>query len=317
MESLTEAASIAVRDCLGIKPGESVLVITDADKRKIGYAFWEAARDLGAEAMMTEIIPRKTHGEEPPRGVAEFLKHVDVFIAPTSKSLSHTKARRLACEAGARGATLPGITISMMRRTLSADYERIAKDATKAAQYLTRRATARLTTSAGTNLIMSLVGMTGIADTGQFRQPGQFGNLPSGEAFIAPVENSAYGTIVIDGSMASIGMLSEPIRLTVREGYVTKISGGKEAQELRKLIQPFGRLARNIAELGIGTNYKAKITGNILEDEKVAGTVHIAIGDNASIGGTVSVPSHMDGLILNPTLEIDDQRIMEKGKILI
>ena len=317
MESLREAANIALRDCLGIKSGESILVITDIDKRKIGYAFWESARNLGAEAMMTEIIPRRTHGEEPPKAVAEFLKHVDVFIAPTSKSLSHTQARRQACEAGARGATLPGITISMMRRTLAADYDRIAGDAMKAATYLTKRATAKVTTPAGTNLIMSLVGMSGIADTGQFLKPGQFGNLPSGEAFIAPVENSAHGTIVIDGSMAGIGMLSEPIRLTVRNGYATKISGGKEARQLRKLIQPFGRLGRNIAELGIGTNYKAKITGNILEDEKVAGTVHIALGDNASIGGTVSVPSHLDGLLLNPTLEIDDQTIMEHGKLLI
>ncbi|UCE17754.1 MAG: aminopeptidase [Gemmatimonadota bacterium] len=317
MNSLREAAHIAVRDCLGVKPGESVLVITDIEKRKIGYALWEAARDLGAEAMMTEILPRRTHGEEPPKALAEFMKHVDVFIGPTSKSLSHTRARQRACEAGARGATLPNITLSIMRRALQADYTRIAEASLRVAEYLTRGATAKLTTREGTNLIMSLVGMKGMADTGQFHKPGEFGNLPSGEAYIAPVENSAHGTIVIDGSMAGIGLLSAPIRLTVRNGYATKISGGREAQQLSKLTRSFGRPGRNIAELGLGTNYKAKITGNILEDEKVAGTVHIALGDNASIGGTVSVPSHMDGLLLNPTLEIDDQTIMRDGKLLI
>ena len=317
MESLKEAATIAVRDCLAVKAGESVLVITDWEKRKIGYAFWEAARDQGAEAMMTEIIPRKTHGEEPPKALAEFMKHVDVFIAPSSKSITHTRARRHACEEGARGATLPNITESMMKRALRADYGRIAAASVKAAEFLTQGATARLTTPAGTNLITSLVGMRGLADTGLFHRPGQFGNLPSGEAYVAPVENSAHGTIVIDGSMAGIGMISDPIRLTVRNGYATKISGGKEAEQLRKLIQPFGRSGRNIAELGLGTNYKAKLTGNILEDEKVAGTVHIALGDNASIGGTVSVPSHLDGLLLHPTLEIDGQMVMKDGKLLI
>ena len=123
MKSLREAARIAVRDCLAVRAGESVLVITDTEKRKIGYAFWEAARDQGAEAMLTEIIPRKTHGQEPPRSVAEFMKHVNVFIAPMSRSISHTRARRIACELGARGATLPGITESMMRRALHADYK--------------------------------------------------------------------------------------------------------------------------------------------------------------------------------------------------
>ncbi|MFQ6094141.1 MAG: aminopeptidase [bacterium] len=317
MSELQDAAMRAIRDCLAVKKGETVLVITDVEKRSIGYALWEAAKEVGAEAMLTEIVPRRTHGEEPPPALAEFMKQVDVIIAPTSKSITHTKARRIACEAGARVATLPNITVSMMRRAVRADYDRIAEASIKAADFLTRGATARLTTPAGTNIIMSLVGARGMADTGQFRKPGQFGNLPSGEAYIAPVENSAHGVIVVDGSMAGIGMLSGPIRLTVRSGYVTKISGGRGAQELRKLIQPFGRLGRNIAELGLGTNYKAKLTGNILEDEKVAGTAHIALGDNASIGGTVSVPSHLDGLLLQPTLEIDGQKIMEDGKLLI
>lgn len=317
MSELQDAAMRAIRDCLAVKKGETVLVITDVEKRSIGYALWEAAKEVGAEAVLTEIVPRRTHGEEPPPALAEFMKQVDVIIAPTSKSITHTKARRIACEAGARVATLPNITVSMMRRAVRADYDRIAEASIKAADFLTRGATARLTTPAGTNIIMSLVGARGMADTGQFRKPGQFGNLPSGEAYIAPVENSAHGVIVVDGSMAGIGMLSGPIRLTVRSGYVTKISGGRGAQELRKLIQPFGRLGRNIAELGLGTNYKAKLTGNILEDEKVAGTAHIALGDNASIGGTVSVPSHLDGLLLQPTLEIDGQKIMEDGKLLI
>jgi leucyl aminopeptidase (aminopeptidase T) len=317
MKSLREAAAIAVQNCLAVKPGETVLVITDSLTRKIGRVLWEAAKNERAEAILTEIIPRKTHGEEPPLALAECMKKVDVFLAPTAKSLSHTRARHIACELGARGATLPGITESIMRRALRADYSRIAAAALKAAEVLTQGATARLTTPAGTHLIMSLVGARALADTGLFHKRGQFGNLPSGEAFIAPVENSAHGTVVIDGSLAGIGILSEPIRLTVRSGYVISISGGRDAEQLRALIRPFGRLGRNIAELGLGTNYRARLTGNILEDEKVAGTVHIALGDNASMGGTVRVPSHLDGLLLKPTLEIDDRLIMKDGKLLL
>jgi len=82
-------------------------------------------------------------------------------------------------------------------------------------------------------------------------------------------------------------------------------------------VDKHGQAGRNIAELGIGTNDQAKITGLILEDEKVMGTVHIALGDNMSMGGTVSVQSHLDGLIKKPTVYLDGRVIMEKGNLLI
>jgi len=315
MNQLQKAARVAVARCMSVKSGETVLVITDQPRRKIGYALWEEAKRSGAEAILTEIIPRKIHSEEPPRPVAELMKNADVVLAPTTKSLTHTDARREACSQGTRIATLPGITEEIMTRTLDADYQKIAARSRKIALMLTKAHQVRLTTPGGTDIAMSVEGRKGYADTGLYHQKGDFGNLPAGEAFLAPIEGSSQGTIWVDGAIADLGVLKEGIRLVVKDGFVTEILGRTEAEKLKTLLSPLGKLAYNIAELGIGTNDKAIVTGNVLEDEKAIGTVHIALGDNASMGGKVSAPIHIDGILLRPTLKVDGETIMADGKL--
>lgn len=315
MDKLFKAAQVAINNCLAVKKGESVLVITDEPERKIGYAFWEAGKDAASEAMLLEILPRSSNGEEPPEAVAKFMKDFDVLIIPTSKSMSHTKARREACEAGARCVTLPGILEDTMQRTLNADYHEIAQRSIKLAEIVSQGKTAKVTTPAGTNVTISLEGRQCHSDTGLVHNPGDFSNLPAGEAYIAPVEGTANGIIVVDGAM--VGKVKKPIKIVVKEGFATQIIGDKSAEELEKILEPFGQPGRNVAELGIGTNHKAQIVGSVLEDEKVMGTVHMALGDNKSMGGNVSVPSHLDGILLKPTLWIDDKKIMEDGELKI
>jgi aminopeptidase len=315
MDKLFKAAQVAMSNCMALKKGESVLVITDEPERKVGYALWEAARELASEAMLLEILPRSSNGEEPPEMVAKFMKDFDVLMIPTSKSMSHTKARRDACEAGVRCATLPGILEDTMERTLNADYNEIAKRSIKLADMVNGGRTAKVTTPAGTDITMSIEGRECHADIGLVHQPGDFSNLPAGEAYIAPLEGTANGVIVVDGSM--VGKVKKPIRIVVRDGYATQITGGSSAEELERILEPFGQPGRNVAELGIGTNHKAKIVGSVLEDEKVMGTVHMALGDNQSMGGKVSVPSHLDGILLKPSLWIDDKKIMEDGQLKI
>ncbi len=315
MDKLFKAAQVAINNCLAVKKGESVLVITDEPERKIGYAFWEAGKDAASEAMLLEILPRSSNGEEPPEAVAKFMKDFDVLIIPTSKSMSHTKARREACEAGARCATLPGILEDTMQRTLNADYHEIAQRSIKLAEIVSQGKTAKVTTPAGTDITMDIKERECHADTGLVHNPGDFSNLPAGEAYIAPVEGTANGVIVVDGAM--VGKVKKPIKIVVKEGFATQIIGDKSAEELEKILEPFGQPGRNVAELGIGTNHKAQIVGSVLEDEKVMGTVHMALGDNKSMGGNVSVPSHLDGILLKPTLWIDDKKIMEDGELKI
>lgn len=318
MDELKSAAKIAVIDCMAVREGESVLVITDEPSRKIGYALWEAARDAGAEAAIIEIIPRKSNGEEPPAYVAELMKLVDAILIPTSKSLSHTESRRNACKAGVRIATLPGITEDMMVRTLNADYDAIAKRSDALAAIISKASNVRVTSEKGTDINLAVEGREGQSDTGRNHEPGDFSNLPAGEAYVAPLEGKSEGVVVFDGSMAGVGILrDEVIRVKVEEGFATEITGGKGAERLLSIMEPHGKLAFNLAELGIGTHDKARITGHVLEDEKVIGTIHIAFGDNKSMGGTVRVASHLDGVVMSPTVSVDGELIMKDGKLLI
>lgn len=314
---LLSASLIAIRDCMGARPGESVLIVTDEPLRSIAYALHAAAKDLGHEVMMVEILPRQSNGAEPPPQIAELMTKVDVVLCPTSKSLTHTDARRAATAAGARVGTLPGVTEDIMVRCMNADYHRIAERTHRLCARLERTSVVRVEAPGGTNVVLPIAGRKAHASSGLFRERGQWGNLPTGEAYLAPLEGQSHGLVVIDGSMAGVGVTAEPIRIVVDGGYATEITGGREAERLIRLLEPHGRAARNVAEFGIGTNDRARLTGVILEDEKVMGTIHIAFGDNASMGGSVRLPSHLDGLVKSPTVWFDDEKIMDAGRLLI
>jgi leucyl aminopeptidase (aminopeptidase T) len=272
---------------------------------------------MNTEAMLVEIIPRQRNGEEPPAPIAALMAASSVVLCPASKSITHTAARREACSHGVRLATLPGITTDMMIRCLNADYEAIAKRSKKLAMVLESGNEIHVTSPVGTDIRMLRGDRRAIPNTGLYHNAGEGGNLPAGETYFAPVEGSSQGIVVFEGAVAGIGKIKKPIRLVVKDGIAVEITGGDEAQKLNDLLNPLGEAGRNIAELGIGTNDQAKITGVILEDEKVMGTVHIALGDNISMGGKVAVPSHLDGLILQPTVYVDGRMIMDAGRLLV
>lgn len=315
--NLGKSADIAIRQCMAVKPGETVLVVTDLPTRSVGQALWEKAVEAGAEALYMEMVPRKNDGAEPPAAIAAAMLQADVVLGATSRSFSHTQARKAASKKGVRMATLPGITEDIMQRTLNADYERIATVSTLFAGLLSKGSHVHISTPAGTDLTLSIAGRDGHPDTGINHEAGDFSNLPAGEAYVAPVEGTTEGVFVIDGAMAGIGVLETPIKLTVEKGYVSKIEGGQEGQQLEATLDEYGKEARNIAELGIGTNDQAILSGRVLEDEKVMGTVHIALGNNVGFGGTCQIPLHLDGILLNPTLTIDGQVVIKDGKHVI
>lgn len=318
MNKLQRAAKIAVQQCMAVKPDETVLIITDPKCSKIGKALFEVTRDIVKEVFLVEMKEREVNGQEPPEQIAEFMKYVDVVICPTTKSLTHTDARRAACQTGTRVGTLPGITEDMMIRTMQADYHRIADLTYKVSNILTRGEFAHLSTSLGTDITIPIRGIHAISSTGLISEKGAYGNLPSGESYLMPEESKSQGIFIVDGSMAGIGLIKDkPITIKVENGLAVDISGGKEARLLQDMVKKLGKDARNLAELGVGTNYMAQITGDILEDEKVAGTVHLALGNNKSMGGTVGVSFHVDGIITQPTLRIDRDILLENGQLLI
>jgi leucyl aminopeptidase (aminopeptidase T) len=246
------------------------------------------------------------------------MKMFDVVFCPTAKSLTHTNARRAASANGVRIATFPGITKEVMIRGMNADYKSISKRSIKLKEILETGSKIKVTAPAGTDISFSIEGRTSYASKGLFHAKGESGNLPTGETFLAPVEGTSNGVFVTDGSFAGLGLIKNTnIRIEVENGYATKITGGTLAKKLIKMLDEVGRDARNIAEFGIGTNDSAKLSGVLLEDEKVMGTVHIALGNNVSIGGNVNVPLHLDGVIKKPTIWMDDKLIMKDGKFLV
>ncbi len=246
------------------------------------------------------------------------MKLVDVVIAPLSQSITHTEARRNACKVNTRVGTMPGITEDIMVRTMSADYNRISKLTVKISEILSKAKLAHLTTALGTDLTIPIENITAISSTGLVKEPGKFGNLPSGESYLMPEEGKAEGLYYIDGSLAGIGLIEEePIKITVENGMAVKIEGGKEAKQFAAMVDRVGEKACNLAELGIGTNYMAQINGTVLEDEKVLGTIHLALGNNVSMGGSVNIGFHVDGIITKPTLKIDDFVLLDNGKMRI
>jgi leucyl aminopeptidase (aminopeptidase T) len=313
-EDLDRAVRAVVRDCLGVAEGEDVLVICNPATRELGDRMRAEAESAGADSVLTVMAERASHAAEPPDSIAAAMAAADVVLAPTVQSLSHTAARKAATESGARIATLPGVTAEMLARVMSADMEGLRRKGRAVADALDRGSEVRISCPNGSDLRLGLEGRSAIPDAGELTAPGAFGNLPCGEGFIAPLEETGEGTLVVDGSIANLGLVGEPVTLTVVDGHLFEASGDVGAK-LVELLTVHGPDGTNVAELGIGTNEKAILTGEVLEDEKILGTAHVAFGASAAIGGTVQVPVHLDCVVTRPTVEVDGTAIVRDGEL--
>lgn len=312
------ASKKAILEYLAVQKNERILVLADNTKREIGLNLYSVAQELGFEAFYLEMKEAKFNGQEPDKAVADLMAQFDVVICPTRRSLTHTDARRNACANGARVATLPGITKEIFVRCLAAESEIIEELSNKLVEKFKGVSFVRVVTKLGTDITMDIRNRRVIPSTGIIREKGSGGNLPSGEVYLAPVEGSSNGTIVFDGSVAGIGILESPMKLTVKDGYIIDIdtTDNPQAKQLLDTLNEVGKDAFAIAELGIGTNHKAIISGLILEDEKALKTCHIAMGNNKGMGGSIDIPLHIDGIIKNPDIYFDNELIMQNGDFL-
>lgn len=307
---------VIYQQCFAVQPGERVLIVFDRQKRLEAELLRKAAQQIGLNIRTVEVIGITENAQEPPPDIQQELLRCDVALLVTHFSLSHTMARKRACEAGVRIASLPGITKDMLSRTMTADYKSIATISQQLAILLTEGQWVTITAPGGTNLTLSIKGRAGIADDGELSKPGAFGNLPAGEAFLAPVETSVNGRLVIDASLADI-VLDEPVVVEIKNGRIVALNGGQAAQDFRAALDLAGPNAFVVAELGIGAHPLADPRGDVLEAEKALGTCHIAFGNNLGFGGLNDAPFHSDGVVLQPTLVIDDRTILNQGKITI
>ncbi len=307
---LREAAQTALTQCLDLGSEETCLIVTDDKRERIGETLYAEASEITDDPVIVRYPPGPQHGAEPPESVASALETADVFLAPTTKSISHTRARGDACEAGARGATLPGITESVFVTGLDADYDAIADHSEALHEQVEAADEIQVTSPQGTDITVEIGDREWLLDTGIVHDDGGFSNLPAGEIFVSP--ESASGTYVVDGTMRPHGLLDEGQQLTfeVEDGYVTEISDDEIRAQIETAAEEAGQAAYNLAELGIGTNVGVDdLVGSVLLDEKAAGTVHLAIGDNAAIGGETDAPLHLDGILREPTVYADGEEI--------
>ncbi len=301
---LATAARTAVVDCMGLRPAESCLVVTDDGCEPVGEALHAVATETTEDAAVVRYPPGDQHGEEPPAPVAAAMTGADVVLAPTTRSLSHTRARTAANDAGARVATLPGITETVFETGLDADYETIAATCRRLHDALADADEVRVTDDRGTDIVVEPGDREWREDTGVVHEAGGMTNLPAGETFVSP--ETANGRYVVDGTMMPHGRLEDPIEFVVEDGTVTDISDPAVREAVEDAAAEVGDAARNLAELGVGANPAVTdLVGSVLLDEKAAGTVHLAIGDDAGIGGDVEAPIHLDGILTDPTVTVD------------
>jgi len=304
-----DGAKTVVKHCLNIKPYQKVLIVTDRKLLNIGHALYDACREINFDTVLIVMEPTGRDGTEPPATVTQAMKASDIVIAPTYYSLTHTKARIEAGKAGVKVVTMPDISeFSFTKGGLTANYWKVKRLTENMFSAVRHAHNIEVKSENGTDVKFSVVDREWKKDTGIIHKQSEIGNLPGGEVFIAPIENSINGTIVFD----SFKLSDNGLKLIVKDGKVVKTVGN--AEKLMKIFEEFGEKAKQIAEFGIGTNYKAKIIGNTLEDEKVLGSVHFALGSNSSFGGKNKLQFHKDGVISKPTVMIDNKLIIENGK---
>ncbi len=311
-----------VHTCMGLQRGEKVLVVVDeplGGGRDLLLA--EAAKTDPAELWSYTFPNASRPLDAYPSALLNLMTQVDAIILllasmnPAKELPSWNEGKAAIVKGTARAGIGAFIDQSILDLEMSADYEQIAAFSSSLAGRLRGSSSARVTTALGTDLRLSLADREWRIDSGILRGRGVFGNLPSGEIYIAPVEDSAEGVLVIDKCLPGM-LLSEPARVVFEKGRVTQVDGGAGAEFLRNAFAQHGDAARVIAELGIGTNPKARLQGNIITDEKVLGTVHVAVGRNDFLGGKNVATTHIDGVVGKPTLEIDGKIVIENGEYL-
>jgi len=328
---------------MGLRGEEKLLVVTDSPtieewRTKSSEKLTDAVRRSVLAKMVSEIAAEKfpessveffaypsvgKHGTYPGIEVEKRMKVANVVVAITTYSLTHTDAREHATRAGARLASMPMFLPEMFYPggPMAADYKKIANETKKIADLITQANEANVKSRAGTDFTFSLKGRNGMSDAGIFTEKGAWGNLPSGEAYCAPMEGTGNGKVVVQKGWYPD--LKENMIITFKNGKVIEIDGGEEVGNRFRELVSFGKeeepylSRRNLAELGVGTNPNAKRPDNVLEAEKIRGTVHVAIGDNSHMGGAVKTDIHEDFIIPLATLTLDNKLVMRNGKLII
>lgn len=304
-----------------VQPDDSVLVVTDDVLLPIGQLIAAAARERGAEVVLTVISKRDADGQEPPVAVATAMKTATVIFCPVQISITHTRAMRDALDSGTRALAMTQFDMDLLTRPalLDTDFAAQRDLCRRLGDVLADGSHISLTSAGGTDLSFSVEGR-GCNVLNNIPDAGEIAPVPTIEVNVVPVHCSANGRIVADASVPylGIGVLDEPVICDVEDGYITRITGGQQAKILKRKLRSFNNEeCFNIAEMGIGLNPAAELTGVMLEDEGVMGTVHIGIGTSLMLGGEILAPMHYDLLMFAPVITVDGVVIQRDKEILL
>ncbi|MBN1616925.1 MAG: aminopeptidase [Spirochaetales bacterium] len=364
VHTIEHSASVTVNQVLALKKGEQFLILTnpDGDQFEISMALYRAAQDAGAEVTLI-IQEEKTQLDFANQAaLAAFGAHPDVcasisankmgkdrqaianpWIGKDGKKIDHIFHYLMDEQKTLRAIWTPGITVDMFRRTAGIDYELLQRRSDAIIKAMAGAESIHVSAPGGTNITVPITGRTAMSDDGKFTTPGAGGNIPAGEVFISPLPGQSEGVIVFDGSISLNDgdmIVENPVRVVYSGGYITDISGGKEAELLKASIaagekkarefeaegklakgegEEYARNAKGLGELGIGLNPRAEIRGNMLEDEKAFHTCHFAIGSNYDNDAPAMI--HLDCLVKNPTITVNfpdgASVVIEKEGILV
>jgi leucyl aminopeptidase (aminopeptidase T) len=308
--------------CCALQPGERVVIVTDYAMGRIAELLAAGCAAMGADPVVVFMSPREVDGAEPPASVAAAMAEAHLVLTPVSRSISHAAATRAALGRGARVLALSHFQEEMFYEGgIRADFPAVRPTCDRVADLLSEAGQAHLTSAGGTDVRMDLRGRRGNSHSCIVHEPGVFSAFPNIEANISPVEETAEGVIVIDGSIPNfrLGLLREPVRFVVKRGMIVGVAGGEQAKRLEGLLRERGNLAvYNIAQLAVGLNPECRqLTGQMTNDHGVLGTVHIGIGTSENLGGSTRAGLHFDGILRRPTLWLDGKTVLEDGRLLV
>ena len=303
-----------------VRAGEKVLVVTDPEMQRYADPVVSAAQDVGASVTLAVMPVNRADGNEPPDPVVAAMLEADVIFSPVSISITHTRAMRAALDVGARAILMTAYSDDVMTSPalIETDFEAQADVCHRIGNAFTGGSGVRLTSPRGTDLTFSIEGRTANVLT-NIPEPGQLAPVPDIEVNVVPVTGTAEGRFIADASVPylGIGVLSESILCIVEGGSIVDMTGGAQAERLRVHLESFDDPACfNVAELGVGLNPNARLTGEMLEDEGVIGTIHVGIGTSHTLGGEVKAPTHYDLLMWEPTIEVDG-RVVQRNREII
>lgn len=312
----SKSARAILRNCLNLKSGESLLIVTEESLAEVGELIWLNSKKITANAILMKFPGNNSSGYNLPSCIESSLPHANTTFILSPKNLYQKNFDHVQRK-GCRIIIMQNTSKELIERTFDTNYKKVSNLSRKLADLFSIGKKLHLTSPSGTDLEIPISKIKGIAETGQVHHSGEMTNLPAGEACLNVINQGIHGRIVIDRIAGGKKKLTNPIILNLSKGHITQIKGKKEAEELRKSIRKFGKSGRKVQEFGVGTNYKVKWGDSILEDEKVLGSVHISLGQDQVTKGKKKILLAPKAILLDTTLTIDGKAILEKGNFLV